>query len=78
MIVVAATLHAWLQAKRRQDALPSLVQQSGPTAAKDAAFHLGAFRHLEAKYREMDFDGRRARGRYSRGKSMLSRMFRER
>lgn len=66
------------QGKRRQDELPSVLHQSGPSAARDAAFHLGAFRHLLAKYRSIDFDGLRARGRYRRGKSMLSRMFRER
>lgn len=66
------------QGKRRQGELPSMLQQSGPSAARDVAFHLGAFRHLLAKYRSIDFDGLRARGRYRRGKSMLSRMFRER
>lgn len=66
------------QGKRRQEGLAGLLQQSGPSAARDAAFHLGAFRHLLAKYRAVDFDGQRAKGRYRRGKSMLSRMFRER
>eukprot|EP00752_Nemacystus_decipiens_P015925 g14232.t1 len=66
------------EGRRRQDELPSVLKQSGPSAARDAAFHLGAFRHLLAKYRSIDFDGLRKRGRYRRGKSMLSRMFRER
>ena len=71
-------LRSMLQGKLRQDDLPSVLSESGPSAARDAAFHLGAFRHLLAKYRSIDFDGLRARGRYHRGKTMLSRMFRER
>ena len=66
------------QAKQRQEGLPGLLQRSGPSAARDAAFHLGSFRHLLTKYSGIDFDGQRARGRYRRGKSLLSRMFRER
>lgn len=67
-----------LEAKRRQEELPSLLQQSGPSEAGDVAFHLGAVQHLLAKHREVDFDGLRAEGRYRRGESVLSRMFRER
>lgn len=66
------------KAASRQEGLSKLLEESGPTKAKDAAFHLGVFRYLLTLYKDMDFDGERSKGRYQRGKTMLSRMFRER